>query len=128
MRKEDVLVNQIVTYINAAYPKVIYHFDLGSGATKSIGMAMRDKRINRHRGYPDLFICEAKGGFHGLFLELKTEGTKIYLKDNKTLVSDKHIREQSAFHELLRARGYAAYFAEGFYLAKHHIDKYLLHP
>lgn len=134
MREEDILAKKLSTWLNAQHPKVIYHFDTGSGSVKSIGMAMRDKRLNKWRGWSDLFIAEPKEKlgstfsdfifYHGLFLELKKEGTKIYKKDG-FLVADKHIHEQLAMIQLLKQKGYAANFAIGFDDAVKQITEYL---
>jgi hypothetical protein len=62
--------------------------------------------------------------YHGLFIELKKAGTRIYKKDG-TLVSNAHIREQFDMLESLRQAGYKAEFAIGFDEAKNIIDEYL---
>lgn len=89
----------------------------GGGAVKTIGMAMRDKRLNKWRGWSDLFIAEPKNKpfgkqYCGLFLELKAEGTKL-LKRNGDVVSD-HIGEQHELLLMLQEKGYAADFGIGF--------------
>jgi len=61
---------------------------------------------------------------HGLFIEIKKAGTRIFKKDG-TLVADQHIREQFDVLEQLRKRGYMAEFACGFDEAKKIIDGYL---
>ena len=93
MRKEDQLSQQIATYLNAQYPTVIYHFDTGSGGTSSIGIAMRNKRLNKWRGYPDLFIAKRKHMFCGLFIEIKAES--IFKKDG-SMKKSPHLSEQRA--------------------------------
>jgi hypothetical protein len=136
MRKEDHLSTQVAKYLQYQYPNVIYHFDLSSGGKKSIGMAVRDKSINKWRGYPDLFICQPvdissepnapffrENYYNGLFIEIKAE--TIYLKDNVTLKSDKHIQEQSEMLKDLQKRGYMAEFVIGFDHIKLIIDSYL---
>jgi len=56
-----------------------------------IGLAMKNKRLNKHSGWPDLFIGESKkrdlfskeSNCNGLFIELKISSP--FLKDGKTL-------------------------------------------
>ena len=76
----------------------------------------------------DMFIAEPKKKqgktYHGLFIELKKEDTKIYKKDG-TLVANEHIREQYDTMQQLRQAGYYADFACGRNAAKSLIDWYL---
>ncbi len=122
MRKEDTIAKLVAAYLNAQYPRVIYHFDTGTGATKSIGMAMRDKRLNKWRGYADLFIAHPSKEWHGLFLELKAETP---FKLNGDLKKDTHLSEQFNLLLTLQTRGYMARFAVGFDGARKLIDEYL---
>lgn len=121
---EKILTGQVAQYIQLVYPEVYYHIDFGSGCKLTMGQAVQNKKLNK-RAYPDLTILEARKGFHGLCLELKKDGTKIYLKDELTLVADKHIREQAEVLQGLRDRGYSANFGIGFDECKMIIDSYL---
>lgn len=123
MRPEDHLAQQIASYLNTQYPKIIYHFDTGSGGRTSIGMAMRNKRLNRWRGYPDLFICKSIGLWLGLFIELKT--STPYKKDGQ-IKTDEHLIEQQTIHTKMKSEGYRAEFGIGFEGCKKIIDDYLL--
>lgn len=137
MRKEDSLAQQIATYLNTQYPKIVYHFDAGSGARLPIGLAMKNKRLNKHTGWPDLFIAEQRfradtktkdhavivRPISGLFLELKV--TSPFLKDGVTLKKDDHLRNQYLLHEVLRSKGYEVHFGVGFDNCKKLIDEYL---
>lgn len=131
MRKEDSLSLQLSRYLQLQYPKVIYHFDLASGGMMSIGMAMRNKRMNPVSGYPDLFIAHPKRNAIGqiiscgLFLELKSENVKLFLKDGKTMVSNPHLKEQAEMLNRLSALGYSAFFGIGFSQCQKLIDEYL---
>lgn len=114
----------IADYINLRHPGTIYRFDLAADLKLSIGQARKHKRLQKYRGYPDLFLAEPKGKYSGLFIELKKEGVRIYKKDG-TLVSDEHIREQYDMLHDLRRKGYAAEFTCGFDEAKKLIDDYM---
>ena len=130
---EHELYIMIADYLRLQYPDVIYRFDLAADLKLSIGQASKHKRLQRFRGYPDLFIAQAKlqqtkdglpAVTHGLFLEIKKDGTKI-LKKNGELVADEHIREQAKMLQALERRGYRAMFAVGFEQAKQIIDDYI---
>ena len=142
MTSEHDLYAMLADYLRYNYKDIIWRFDLAADLKLTIGQARKHKRLQQHRGYPDLFIAEPivrdsetgqfyKGNYYptkqvynGLFLELKKAGTRIFKKDG-TLVADQHIREQFDVLEQLRKRGYMAEFACGFDEAKRIIDEYL---
>lgn len=124
---------QVADYLRLRYPDVLFHSDYGSGLRLTPGQAIKQKRLQGgRRSWPDMFIGEPKLTMqddmpiymHGLFIELKKAGTRIYRKDGR-LVSDAHIREQFDMLEQLRQRGYMAEFACGFDEARKIIDEYL---
>lgn len=132
MQEREIYV-LIADYLRNRYPDVIYRFDIAADLKLSIGQASKHKRLQRYRGYPDLFIAKPKLGFdrdgqpfyqHGLFLELKRDGTKILRRDGK-VVADEHIREQMKILQHLTRLGYRAQFAVGFEQAKQIIDSYM---
>lgn len=139
---EAELQTQVADYIRLRYPKVLFHSDFGSGIKLTMGQAIRQKRQNGgRRAWPDMFIAEPRPpkklikregwlladifgcSYHGLFLELKKEGTRLR-KKNGDYASD-HIKEQSLLLRELGDRGYMAVFAVGFDEAKRIIDEYL---
>ena len=120
---------QVADYLRLQCPGVLFHSDFGSGIKLTMGQAIKQKRLQGgRRSWPDMFIAEVRSlgdkYYHGLFIELKKEGTRIIKKDG-TLVSDAHICEQFDMLEQLRQRGYMAEFACGFDEAKKIIDEYL---
>lgn len=123
MREAD-LHRQVCDYLKLQHPGAIFRTDFAAGMRMPIGMAMRQKSLHSGRAWPDIFIAEPRGLRHGLFLELKKEGTRVYLKDG-SLSADKHIQEQAKMLKELRQRGFVASFAIGFSQAKEQIDTYL---
>lgn len=124
-KQEESLQIGVCKYIKKEYPNVIFFCDLSSGMKLSIGQAVKAQKMKSSRGLPDLFIACERKGFNGLFLELKREGVNVYLKDGKTMTSNKHINEQASILEALRLEGYVAEFAVGFDEVKSKIDNYL---
>lgn len=130
---EEQIQLALVQYIRYQYPDVLFRSD-AAGFKLSVGQAKKMKALNGGiRAWPDLFLAkpklqQSKDGFpiytHGLFLELKKDGTKILKKDGE-LVADKHIREQAKVLRLLERAGYQASFAVGFNQAKQIIDEYI---
>lgn len=115
----------VANYIRLKYPQVLFHSDFGSGVKLTKMQAIRQKRQNGgRRAWPDMFIAEPKNGKHGLFIELKKEGVKIFTKKG-TLVANEHIREQYDVLQELDKAGYIAVFACGIDEARAIIDEYL---
>lgn len=139
--KESDLQVQVADYLRLQYPDVLFHSDFGSGIKLTMGQAAKQKRQNGgRRAWPDMFIAEPKvetalppsfgfgGGaknaiYHGLFIELKKEGTRIRKKNGEW--ASEHIAEQAEVLLKLRDRGYKAELAVGFDAAKRIIDEYL---
>jgi hypothetical protein len=120
---EQQLQETVCNYLKNKYPDVLFRSDLG-GIRLSLGQATKVKRVQQSRAWPDLQICEARLGYHGLFIELKKDGARVRLK-NGELSTDHHIQEQEAVLIKLRQRGYIAEFAVGYDEAIALINGYL---
>ena len=114
----------VCDYIKLQYPKVIFTSDL-SGVRLTQGLAKKCKPLKSSRGIPDIIIFEARGGYHGLLIEMKRTGQTIYLKGTTILKKDKHLAEQAALHRRLIKEGYYCDFAVGFDEGKSIIDFYM---
>lgn len=120
---EATLHQQVADYLRFRYTFAIFRSDYASGLKLTMPQAVQHKRLQSGRAWPDLAIYEPVGGFQGLFLELKREGVKVFKQDG-TLRSDEHLKEQAEVLEQLRLRGYRAEFACGFKQAQAIIDDY----
>ena len=108
---EAILQAEVVKYISLQYPKAKYCASLG-GIYTSPTQAVKAKRTGYKRGFPDLQITEAKGGYFGLFLELKTNKGRA-TKDQKEWIKD------------LTNRGYKALIVKGIDECIKAIDNYM---
>lgn len=129
---EHQIYESIAMYLLMQYPEVIYRFDLAADMKLTPGQARKHKRLHPRRGFPDLVIFEPSPRcidgswdyeYHGLFIELKKEGTRLKKKNGEW--ASEHIAEQAHMLSELTARGYKADFALGFDQAKRLIDEYL---
>ena len=120
---EESLHQAVCNYLRLQYPKILFNSDM-SGVRLTPGQAKKINSLRSSRGWPDIHIPEPRGIYHGLFIELKKEGEKIYKKDGITPISD-HISEQIELMEKLYIRGYKVDFCIGFNSAKKMIDEYL---
>lgn len=68
---EERLQTEVVNWIKIKYPKARFCASLG-GIYTGPRQAIKAKRTGYSRGFPDLQITEARGGYFGLFIELKT--------------------------------------------------------
>ena len=101
----------VVKYLKLKFPKVRYCASLG-GIYTSPTQARKAKLTGYVRGFPDLQICEARKGFHGLFIELKTN------KGRATKVQQEWIKD-------LNERGYKAIICKGIDETMETINEYL---
>jgi hypothetical protein len=113
-----------VDYLKLQYPGILFRTDYAAGMKLSMFQAVAHKKLQAGRAWPDLFIAQPRGEYHGCFIELKKAGTVIFLK-NGQMTSDPHIREQAQTLARLRDLGYFAEFAIGFEDIKRTIDFYL---
>ncbi len=71
------------------------------------------KAIGMQKGFPDLFVPEARNGFHGLFIEMKRDRTR------------KPTKEQKEWITLLNEKGYLAVVCYGAAEAIEQIRSYM---
>ena len=113
----------IAKYMKLKYPGVLFRFD-AAGLNLSRTQAGKNKAIQGDRGWPDFFLAKACKGYHGLVLEIKVEGKKLFKKDGVTHVDD-HVAEQIKMIDRLIDAGYKVGFVFGTDHAILVIDQYL---
>lgn len=122
-RKDELhLQMAIADYLRLQYPQVPFYSSM-SGIRLLVGQAVENKKIQDGRKWPDVFIAEPRGGFYGLFGEIKLTQKDIYKTDGNYL--NEHVAAQAEMLKLLNERGYRAVFWPGFDYAKEIIDWYL---
>lgn len=132
MSEAEIQAN-VALYLRMQYPDVLFRSDFGAGAKLRPWQAKVQKMQNGgRRAWPDMFIAEPAPRcidgswdyeWHGLFLELKKEGTRLKKKNGGW--ASEHIAEQANVLKELREKGYKADFAVGFDQAIQVIDRYL---
>ena len=108
---EDRLQTEVIKYIRYQYPNIRYCASAG-GVYTGIKQARKMVRTGYVKGFPDLFIYEARNGYHGLALELKT-------------IKGRATKEQKQWIEDLKERNYYAVICKGLPEALAVIDNYL---
>ena len=93
---------QFVSMVALLYPEVASMlFAVPNGANKSPAARLRFRAEGLRAGVPDMFFAVARGGFHGLFIEMKRRKGGVVSA------------EQKAYIDALRARGYRAEVCRG---------------
>ncbi len=87
-------------------------FHIPNGGSRNKIEAAHLKKQGVKAGVPDLCLPVARGGYHGLYIELKAGRNKLTEK-------------QEVWIELLREQGYAAAVCYGFEEARKTIKNYL---
>ena len=128
MRKnEENLHLKICDYLRKNYPDVLFRTDFSSGMKMSPGQAVKHKKFQKGRAWPDLFIAESNNFASGLFLEIKAEDVIVFNRNGKVR-KNKHLIEQDKMLKELRKKGYRARFAIGYNQAIFEIQQYLGEP
>ena len=88
---EDAEQEAVVEYCDLLHIPIVH---IPNEGKRSLSYAARMKRMGLRSGFPDLLVPLARGGYHGLFIEMK------YGKNKTT-------KEQKEWLERLSADGYA---------------------
>jgi len=95
------------------YPELVLLNGSLNGVRLSIWQAKKAKNNGMKRGYPDIFLPVARGGYHGLFIELKRVRGGVVSPYQKQWLND------------LTDQGYFACVCRGADAAKRLLVKYL---
>jgi len=99
--------------VKGKYPELQLLFHIPNGGERRKSEAARMKAEGVKPGVPDLFLPVARGGYHGLFIEMKRrEGGRIS-------------KEQKVWQAELLRQGYCACVCRGWEEAQHQIVAYL---
>lgn len=103
------------------YPELIGLMHVPNGGRRGKLEAARLKRQGVRAGYPDLVLDVARGGHHGLRIELKATRADLGRKPRVT-------PEQQGWLVRLNGQGYHAVVCEGWESARDEIMRYLALP
>lgn len=95
-------------------PDLTLMFHIPNEGRRTVQHAMSLKRLGMKPGVPDIFLPVARGGYHGLFIEMKRR------------IGGRSTPEQKEWQRALLEEGYAAVVCKGFEDAKETIDWYMI--
>ena len=98
--------------VRGQYPELALLFHVPNEGQRSTITGAHLRQQGLKRGVPDLMLPVARGGYHGLFVEMKRRNGKAW-------------PDQLWWIEHLRAQGYAAEICHGWEAAKNILEKYL---
>jgi len=111
--EEQTMLFQWAEYQRLKYPQLALMFHVPNGGSRNLIEAKKFKQMGVKPGVPDIFLPVARGGFHGLFIEMKrSDGGRL---------SD----SQANYIQKLRMQGYQAVICKGFEPAVSVIKAYL---
>ena len=70
--EQEALLNW-ATRLKGQAPELSLIFHIPNSGNRHISYARKQQRLGLKAGVPDLFLPVARGGFHGLFIELKRQ-------------------------------------------------------
>ena len=122
---EFILQCQVCEYLRTAWPKVLFLSDSIAAVKLTMPQASRNKKVQK-QGFkcPDLIILEPRGGYFGLFIELKVE-SPYKLNGEIKASKDDHLKLQQETLARLNELGYVAKFCWSWDMAKTIIDNYM---
>lgn len=97
---EQVVVIQWAALLEGQYPALRWLHSTQNGLYTALSQAKRAKAAGLKRGVPDLCLPVAAGGYHGLWIELKTATGKVSPEQREWLAG-------------LTAQGYRAVVCRG---------------
>ena len=107
----------LVDYAKVRYPSMDKQICCSLGGLRlPIGLAVKAKKMGYQKGWPDLQVASARGGWFGLFIELKRKRNSRTSKDQREVA------------EALRDAGYRVEIPKGLDAAMRVLDEYMALP
>lgn len=104
------LQKSFARWMESQHPTVLFFSDAAAHVAKTMIQQVRANALSKSgEKQPDMFIAFPASGFHGLFIEFKTETP--FKVDGVTLKKNPHIEAQAETMQRLTVAGYATAFA-----------------
>lgn len=110
--EEQTVVMHWAAMAAGRWPELRLLFHIPNGGKRSKSEAVRFRAAGVRSGVPDLFLPCARGGYHGLWIEMKAMGGRVS-------------REQEKWRKELLEQGYMSVVCYGAAAAIETIEKYM---
>lgn len=110
---EQAILFRWAEYAHATFPELNLMYAIPNGGFRHIKTAVAMKRTGTKAGVPDICLPVPRGGFHGMYIEMKRKKGGV--------VSDL----QADWIKDLSAQGYYCCVCRGWEIAKNKIEEYL---
>jgi hypothetical protein len=110
--QEQVALFQWAALVANKYPELALMFAIPNGGKRDIRTAAKLKAEGVKAGVPDVFLPVARGGYFGMFIELKS-------------LTGRASQAQLAMMDSLSSQGYKCIVCKGWSIAKDSIMSYL---
>lgn len=110
--QEQTVVMHWAAMMTGRWPELRLLFHIPNGGKRSKSEAARFRAAGVRSGVPDLFLPCSRGGFHGLWIEMKAIGGRVS-------------REQEQWRKELMEQGYMSVVCYGAAAAIETIEKYM---
>jgi len=102
-----------------------FNVDVLAGVKLTMRQGAMAKKQGKTKSWPDIFIAVARHGYHGLYIEQKKWGERVFKVRSPNEYANDHILKQALMLHRLESEGYKAVFAVGWVETKWIIDNYL---
>ena len=102
----------LIEWYDWQYPHAVPLLAIPNGGHRHIAVAVKMQREGVRPGVPDLMLPIARGGWHGLWIEMKTTSGRLS-------------KVQRQWRDMLQAEGYRVELCRGFEEARAMIEGYL---
>lgn len=107
--------------VREQYPELVWLFAIPNGGHRTKSQGARLKAAGLKPGVSDIFLPVPRGGYYGLFIEMKKPP-----KGNKR--AGKATDDQNKWIDYFRSAGYGAMICAGWEVARNNIVAYLDQP
>ena len=109
---EQTILFRWARFQSGKYPELDKMFHIPNGGKRNAREGARFKMMGVKAGVPDIFLPAARGGYHGLFVEMKADGGRTS-------------KAQDSYISALKEQGYCVKVCFGWEKAAEEILKYL---
>lgn len=118
------IFESVLAVMSKNYSDILIQTNFSTRIRANIIDILRNKSIIEPKTFPDIFIAEPRNGFHGLFIEIRTDARCVHKKDG-SMKNTRNVKKASEMLQKLRQRGFLAMYGFGYTNTIAIIEEYL---